>query len=100
MPWVDPAPDAEPFGPTCPAAMLVLVGGPLIFLLGCLAFKWATAGWPPLSHIVGMAALAILLAAGWALSPLAIGTLTAAILVVVAIWETVSLRQSAKATAP
>ena len=90
----------HPFGPTSPAAMLVLVGGPLIFLLGCLAFKWATAGWPPLSHIVGMAALAILLAAGWALSPLAIGTLTAAILVVVAIWETVSLRQSAKATAP
>jgi len=33
-------------------------------------------------------------------SPLAIGKLTAAILVVVAIWETVSLRQSAKATAP
>jgi low temperature requirement protein LtrA len=90
---------AHPFGPTSTAAMLVLAGGPLIFLSGCLAFKWATAGWPPLSHIVGMAALAVLLAAGSALSPLAVGTLAAAVLVAVAIWETVSLRQSAKSIA-
>jgi low temperature requirement protein LtrA len=84
---------AHPFGQTTTAAMLLLAGGPLVFLLGCLTFKWATAGWPPLSHLAGIALLATLLAAGWPLPPLAVGTLAAAILVMVAIWETVSLRQ-------
>jgi len=88
----------HPFGPTSTAVILVLAGGPLIFLLGCLAFKWATAGWPPLSHLGGAAALILLLAAGWVFSPLTVGTLAAAILVMVAIWETVSLRQSLDAT--
>ena len=88
----------HPFGQTSTAALLVLTGGPLIFLLGCLSFKWATAGWPPLSHLTGLGLLAILLAAGWTLPPLAVGSLAAAILVTVAIWETVSLRTSPNET--
>jgi low temperature requirement protein LtrA len=90
----------DPFGKTSTAVLLVLTGGPLIFLLGCLLFKWATAGWPPLSHLTGLALLAALLAAGWALPPLAVGGLATTILVAVAIWETVSLRTSPNETSP
>ena len=90
----------HPFGQTSTASLLVLAGGPLIFLLGCLSFKWATAGWPPLSHLTGLGLLAILLAAGWTLPPLAVGSLAAAILVTVAIWETVSMRTSPNETSP
>jgi low temperature requirement protein LtrA len=91
---------AHPFDRTSTAAMLLLAGGPMIFLLGCLAFKWATAGWPPLSHLAGLALLAILLAAGWTLPQLAVGSLATGILIVVAIWETVSLRQPLNTASP
>lgn len=69
----------------------VLTGGPALFVLGNLMFKWVTAGWPPLSHMLGLAALAVLAVAGSALSPLALGWAASGVLVMVALWETVSL---------
>ena len=88
----------HPSGQTSIPALLLIAAGPAIFLLGCLAFKWATAGWPPLSHLCGLALFAVLLALGWTLPPLAVGILATIILVGVAIWETVSLRQPRNAT--
>jgi low temperature requirement protein LtrA len=79
------------------ATALVLTGGPAIFLLGCLLFKWVTAGWPPLSHMVGLALLALLLALASFVSTLTLGVLATLVLVIVAIWETVSLKDEAKA---
>jgi low temperature requirement protein LtrA len=74
---------------------LILTGGPALFLLGCLLFKWVTAGWPPLSHMVGIGLLAVLLAASGGLSPLLLGMASTLVLVVVAFWETASLKDEA-----
>jgi Predicted membrane protein len=81
----------HPHGETSLPAALVLTGGPMLFLMGCLLFKWATAGWPPFSHMGGIVLLALLFAFGRSFSPLVMTTAAALILCVVALWETVSL---------
>ncbi len=50
------------------------------------------ATWLPLSHLVGLAALAALVPAAPHLTPLLLGAAASGVLVVVAIWETLSLR--------
>lgn len=70
----------------------VIIGGPFVFLLGCLLFKWVTAGRPPFSHILGLALLALWHAFGRDTSVAMFGNVVAAVLVLVAIWETWSLR--------
>jgi low temperature requirement protein LtrA len=60
--------------------------------LGNIAFKRATAGRVPLSHLIGLGLLAGLALAVPTLSILALGCLTSLILVLVACWETISLR--------
>jgi low temperature requirement protein LtrA len=77
------------------ATSATLAGGPGLFLLGCLLFKWVTAGWPPLSHIIGIGVLAVLLSVSGGLSSLMLGAAATLVLVVVAIWETVSLKHEA-----
>ena len=51
---------------------------------------------PPLSHRVGLALLAALtpLAYSHAFSPLTLGTAATAVLVIVAVWETIALRRA------
>jgi low temperature requirement protein LtrA len=82
----------HPSGHNDLATSLTLTGGPALFLFGCLLFKWVTAGWPPLSHMVGTGLLMLLLAANAALSTLMLGVGSALVLLVVAIWETASLK--------
>jgi low temperature requirement protein LtrA len=74
------------------------IGGPLLFLFGTILFKHAIRGFLQLSHGVGIIAFAILawLAAG--LSPLLLSGLTTAIMVVVAVWESLSLRSAVAET--
>jgi low temperature requirement protein LtrA len=83
------------------AGVAALVGGPALYLVGNALFKWVTNDRPapPLSHLVGLALLAVLLpfALGHHLSALALGTVANAILVVVAVWESVALRRPAVA---
>ncbi len=68
-----------------------IVAGPALFLLGNLAFKHVIWGRPPASHIGGLALLAAATAcAGWL--RLLLGIATTAILLLVALWETLSLR--------
>jgi low temperature requirement protein LtrA len=72
--------------------VLSAVGGPMIFLIGAILFKYAIRGFLQLSHIAGILALA---ATGWLgrdLSPLGLSILTTAIMIVVAVWESLSLR--------
>ncbi|GLR90777.1 low temperature requirement protein A [Bradyrhizobium iriomotense] len=72
--------------------VLSTVGGPLVFLVGTILFKHAIRGFLQLSHGVG---IVMLLALGWfggELSPLWLSIATTAILIVVAVWESVSLR--------
>jgi low temperature requirement protein LtrA len=87
---------AHPDGHVEPAAAVVLLGGPALYLLGNLFFKRASAKNYPLSHLVGLALLAVL-APFYALLPLlALGSATTAVLIVVAVWETRSLRSQAR----
>lgn len=74
-----------------------VIGGAALFLLGNLFFKWMTSPqrWIPLSHLVGLGCLAVLAGAAYAvagLTPLQLGAAVAAVLCLVAAWETISLR--------
>ena len=66
--------------------------GPAFYLLGNLLFKRTTAGWYPLSHLVGLALLALLVPAWAVLPPLGFSLGATAILILVAAWEAISLR--------
>jgi low temperature requirement protein LtrA len=82
-----------------PAAIAALLGGPALYLAGLAGFKWSASGraLPPLSHLIGLAALAFL---AWPallhlLSALALAAGATAVLVLVALWENRSLRSGA-----
>jgi low temperature requirement protein LtrA len=82
---------AHPYGATDAKAAVTLIGGPMLFIVGNLLFKRATAGRWPLSHLVGLGLLALLIpATGW-LWPLGVAALAASMLVIVATWEMLSL---------
>jgi low temperature requirement protein LtrA len=76
--------------------VLSSIGGPLVFLIGTILFKLAIRGWLQLSHGVGILALCILAWYASALSPLLLSISTTAIMIIVAVWETISLRSPAK----
>jgi low temperature requirement protein LtrA len=75
----------------------VLVGGPAVFLTGAMLFKWVTnvRRAPPLSHLSGLALLALLFWGAHAqhLAALAIGAATTGVLAIVAVWEALALRR-------
>ncbi|EUB86922.1 low temperature requirement protein A [Pseudomonas sp. GM30] len=80
------------------AGILVIVGGPWLFLLGNALFKWVMSDrpLPPLSHVAGLVLLmlALPLALNHWFSALMLGALTTAIVVLVALWESLALRQA------
>ena len=77
------------------AGIAAIIGGPLLYLLGNALFKWVTSEriLPPLSHLIGLALLLGLwpLAQSQVFSALVLGTLTTAVLLLVAAWETRAL---------
>ena len=70
------------------------LGGPLLFLVGTILFKHNIRGFPQLSHGVGIVALGGVALYASDLSPLVLSLLTTFVLIVVAIWESVSLRSN------
>ena len=75
------------------ARAMVLVGGPMLYLLGCALFKKSVNQTPfPLSHLVGLGLLAVLIAPALVLSTVWLSMLTTLVLIIVAAWETWSLR--------
>jgi low temperature requirement protein LtrA len=85
----------HPGGHSDPRTVLSAVGGPLLFLIGTILFKHTIRGWLQLSHGVGIVALGVL---GWfagELSPLMLSIATSALMIVVAAWESISLRSGA-----
>jgi low temperature requirement protein LtrA len=78
-----------------PNTVVSAVGGPLLFLFGTILFKHTIRGWLQLSHGVGIIALGILAWFASALSPLMLSMLTTAIMIVVAAWESISLKSGA-----
>jgi low temperature requirement protein LtrA len=78
--------------------VLSAIGGPLLFLVGTILFKHTFRGFLQLSHGAGIVALAILAWFANALSPLMLSLLTSAIMIIVAVWESISLGSGAAAS--
>lgn len=76
-----------------PGTMLVMIGGPALYLLGTAIFKRLTAPNVPLSHLAGLALLALLSATYGSATPLFLASATTAILILVAVWEWFSFRK-------
>jgi low temperature requirement protein LtrA len=85
---------AHPSGPAGPAAAAALLGGPALYLFGNLLFKRTSADYYPLSHMVGLALLGVAAPFAAGLSPLLLSAAATAILVLVAAWELLSLRET------
>jgi low temperature requirement protein LtrA len=86
----------HPAGHSDLKTILSAIGGPLLFLLGTILFKHTIRGWLQLSHGAGIIALGILAWFAAELSPLLLSILTTAIMVVVALWESISLKSGAQ----
>jgi low temperature requirement protein LtrA len=74
------------------AAVLVIAGATLIYIVGNMLFKARIFGRPPLSHIVGAVLSVVLGLVGISLDLLTVGAASAAILLLVAVWEYLSLK--------
>jgi len=72
--------------------VLSAIGGPLLFLVGTILFKHTFRGFLQLSHGAGIITLGVLAWFAGGLSPLMLSILTSAIMIVVAVWESISLR--------
>ena len=81
----------HPHGHADLTAVLVIVGGPALYLLGTALFKRLTAPNIPLSHLVGLGLLLALGVGGGMVARLHLATATTVILIIVAIWEWASL---------
>jgi low temperature requirement protein LtrA len=75
------------------AGRAAILGGPALYLAGNLLFKARIAGRPPLSHMVGLALLALALPFAPALDTLALSAAAVLAQLVAAGWESVSLRR-------
>jgi low temperature requirement protein LtrA len=82
----------HPHGHATLKDVLVIVGGPALYLLGTALFKRLTAPNVPLSHLVGLGLLLALGVAGGLIARLHLASATTAILIVVAVWEWTSLK--------
>ncbi|OAF06239.1 hypothetical protein AYJ54_21090 [Bradyrhizobium centrolobii] len=72
------------------------IGGPLVFLVGTILFKHSIRGFLQLSHGIGIILLLVLSWFAADLSPLWLSIATSAIMIVVAVWESVSLGSTPK----
>src|SRR4029079_12723080 len=81
----------HPAGHSDPKTVLSAIGGPLLFLVGTILFKHSFRGFLQLSHGAGIIALGAVAWFAAELSPLLLSILTTAIMIVVAVWESISL---------
>jgi low temperature requirement protein LtrA len=86
----------HPHGAVELAAAAVLIGGPLLYLVGNAAYKRIVYGHLPLSHIVGVVLLLALAALAPRIDRLAAAGLTTLVLVVVAVMQTLHPRRLAR----
>ncbi|MGH7026980.1 low temperature requirement protein A [Brevundimonas sp.] len=87
---------AHPMGVTPAATAAVLLGGPLLFLLGTslsILAIWGKVAWPRVAGVAGVAALGLAALASPLLTPLALTMTSTAVLVLVAIWESAISRR-------
>jgi low temperature requirement protein LtrA len=82
----------HPSGHSDLKTVISAIGGPLLFLFGTVLFKYSFRGFLQLSHGGGIIALGVLAWLSSELSPLMLSILTTAIMIGVAVWESISLR--------
>lgn len=82
---------AHPDGHTDIKAILTIIGGPLLFLIGTILFKRTIRGIFQLSHLVGIGLLVVLIPLAHFFTPLELAALTTLVLLMVAMWEAISL---------
>lgn len=75
------------------AYALVLGAGPAIYLFGSAVYKKVVYGVVPTSHIVGVAALSLLVPFSFHINLLIVGWLTTIIMLAVSVWEGLTLRK-------
>jgi low temperature requirement protein LtrA len=90
----------HPHGHSDLTTVLSAIGGPLLFLIGTILFKHTIRGFLQLSHGAGIIALGILAWFAGELSPLLLSIVTTAIMVIVAVWESISLKSGAPESEP
>lgn len=78
---------AHPHDGVKTAYALVLCGGPAIFLLGSALYRKVVHGGLPISHIVGLAALVLLIPVALSVDLLTMGWLTTIVMVATGFWE-------------
>lgn len=83
----------HPHGHATALQLVCIVGGPALYLFGNLLFKRVTAPNLPLSHLVGLGLFGGLLLISGRLDPLGISLASTGILLLAAVWETLSLGQ-------
>jgi len=88
---------AHPGGPAGPAAAAALLGGPALYLFGNLIFKRTSADYYPLSHMAGLGLLGLAAPFAVGLTPLVLSLIATLVLVAVAAWELLSLRETRQA---
>ena len=72
---------------------LVILGGPALYLAGNALFKRLTATRLPLSHLFGLGLLVVLVPVAWVATPLVLSGGATAVLMLVTLWEWLSLRR-------
>jgi low temperature requirement protein LtrA len=82
---------AHPDGHSGVPEILSMIGGPLLYLAGVILFKRAIRGHLQPSHLAGIGLFVILTPFAHLLTPLALFTAATAIMLIVAIWEAISL---------
>jgi low temperature requirement protein LtrA len=82
---------AHPDGHSGVPEILSMVGGPLLYLAGVILFKRSIRGHLQPSHLAGIGLFVILTPFAHLLTPLALFTAATAIMLIVAIWEAISL---------
>jgi low temperature requirement protein LtrA len=75
------------------ASVALTLGGTALFLAGHAFFKWAVFGLLPFSRAVAIAALAALIPVGFAIPTLALSGVAGLIVVVLAVWDTLTHRK-------
>ncbi|MDJ0348321.1 low temperature requirement protein A [Cryobacterium sp. PH29-G1] len=71
------------------ATAVTLVGGPVLYLVGVVLFRWVVARALPIPHVAGGGVLLVLFGLAFLLPPLAVAALTTTVLIGVAGWETI-----------
>jgi low temperature requirement protein LtrA len=91
---------AHPHAAPTIAHVLVLSGGPAIYLLGSAIYKKVVYGTVPVSHIAGAVALAAIAPLAFSMDLLQAGLATTVVMLAVCIWEDITVHRRRRATAP